>query len=182
MSSKNTKPSVKWDKWENLETGEVRHFKTTDYRAEGEIDSDFHKVFMKDFLRVMEKVGDQKIKCICYIIKSLTPDNRVTYSYRQIAARAGVSYQTVARTISALIDEDFLRRSDKELIVNPDILFKGRHGRRIKVLMDYLEAGNKQSDTAARLIYLENEIALLNKEAEKLKKELAETTPEETPI
>lgn len=173
MDSKNTKPSVKWEEWTNLETGETRHFKTTDYRSEGEIDSDFHKVFMKDFLRVMERVGGQKVKVICCIIKDLTPDNRVIYSYRQIAKRAGVSYQTTARTIENLIGEDFMRRSGKELIVNPDILFKGRHGRRIKVLMDYMEAGNEKADTAARLQKLESDIAALNEEAELLKQELA---------
>lgn len=172
MGSKNTKPSVTWDEWTNLATGEKRYFRTTDYRSEGEIDSDFHKVFMKDFLRVMEKVGGQKVKVICCMLKDMTPDNRVIYSYRQIAKRAGVSYQTTARTIDDLIAENFLRRSGKEMIVNPDILFKGRHGRRIKVLNDYMEAENEQADAAARLLKLESEIAVLTKEAERLKQEL----------
>ena len=59
-------------------------------------------------------------------------------TYRQISEKSGISLQTVTRTISALIDSDFLIRINQGAYqVNPDVIFKGSHNGRLNVLYQY---------------------------------------------
>ncbi|WP_281042441.1 replication/maintenance protein RepL [Selenomonas infelix] len=72
---------------------------------------------------------------------------------RQIADKSGISYQTVSRTLQALIDSNFLQRINQGAYrVNPDVLFKGGKNARMNVLLQYHDAaaeGDGSNDSAA---------------------------------
>lgn len=166
MSSTTTRQVPR--KYVDPATGEIYFLSPAD--STEMTDRNFHKVFMKNFLKAMGSIGNRKAEVAYFIIRNLTPDNKYRYSYRQTANLTGVSYQTVARTIRTLMDADFLRRSGKELIANPDMLFKGYHGSRQYALAEFENA--KANDKQIRLKQLEKTIAVLSREAEELSREI----------
>lgn len=142
-----------------------------------EIDSNFHKLFLRDFLHSLDIISNQKTKIAYWIIDNINANNQITYSYRQISEKTHVSYQTVASTIKALKDSDFLRQDGKILIINPDIVFKGSASRRMNVLHRYVnaESGNTDVDRDKRIKNLDSTIEKLQKQRDHLIKQVTES-------
>lgn len=153
----------------NVNTGELREMQVIE-STEDNKDFNFHKLFMRDFIRAIDIVSNKKTKICYWIIDNINKDNQLLYSYRQISEITGISYSVVAETVKALLDADFLRKHGKVLIVNPDIIFKGSAIRRANILHTYSQAerGNEQADLQVRISNLQNTIAGLNKQLEGL--------------
>lgn len=103
-------------------------------------DTGFYKVFLKEFTRCIEKIGNKKIKIFCWVVNNIGRDNRFSYTYRQIASKTNTSYSVVAETMRMLLDIDFFRKEGKVLMINPDILFKGTYRRRNVIRVQYNRA------------------------------------------
>ena len=155
----------------NASTGELLDMSVVE-TDEKDVDTNFHKLFMKDFLASLDIVSNQKTKVAFWIIDNITKDNRLLYSYRQISEQTGISYQTIAVTIKTLKDADFLREDGKTLIVNPDIIFKGTASRRQAVAHIYGQAqsGDKAIDTQKRIDNIKKTITNLQKQLAQLEK------------
>lgn len=154
----------------NTNTGELREMQVIE-STEDDKDYNFHKLFMRDFIRSIDIVSNKKTKVCYWIIDNVNKDNQLLYSYRQIAESTGISYSVVAETIKALLDADFLRKHGKILIVNPSIVFKGSASRRANILHIYntqAEKGDVQADAETRIANLKTTIAGLNKQLESL--------------
>lgn len=153
----------------NVNTGELREMQVIE-STEDNKDFNFHKLFMRDFIRAIDIVSNKKTKICYWIIDNINKDNQLLYSYRQISEITGISYSVVAETVKALLDADFLRKHGKVLIVNPDIIFKGSAIRRANILHTYSQAerGDEQADLQVRISNLQNTIAGLNKQLEGL--------------
>lgn len=89
-------------------------------------DVDFYKIYLSRFSKTLDGVMNQKMKLVLWLIRKMTLTNELKYSYREIARLSGISYQTVAETMKALIEDDFIRRNGKTLMVNPNAVFRGR--------------------------------------------------------
>ena len=89
-------------------------------------DVGFHKIYISQFSKALDGVMNQKMKLVLWLIRKMTLTNELKYSYREIAGLSGISYQTVAETMKALIEDDFIRRNGKTLMVNPNAVFRGR--------------------------------------------------------
>ena len=153
----------------NVNTGELREMQVIE-STEDNKDFNFHKLFMRDFIRAIDIVSNKKTKICYWIIDNINKDNQLLYSYRQISEITGISYSVVAETVKALLDADFLRKHGKVLIVNPDIIFKGSAIGRANILHTYSQAerGDEQADLQVRISNLQNTIAGLNKQLEGL--------------
>ena len=153
----------------NVNTGDLREMQVIE-STEDNKDFNFHKLFMRDFIRAIDIVSNKKTKICYWIIDNINKDNQLLYSYRQISEITGISYSVVAETVKALLDADFLRKHGKVLIVNPDIIFKGSAIRRANILHTYSQAerGDEQADLQVRISNLQNTIAGLNKQLEGL--------------
>lgn len=153
----------------NVNTGELREMQVIE-STEDNKDFNFHKLFMRDFIRAIDIVSNKKTKICYWIIDNINKDNQLLYSYRQISEITGISYSVIAETVKALLDADFLRKHGKVLIVNPDIIFKGSAIRRANILHTYSQAerGDEQADLQVRISNLQNTIAGLNKQLEGL--------------
>lgn len=153
----------------NVNTGELREMQVIE-STEDNKDFNFHKLFMRDFIRAIDIVSNKKTKICYWIIDNINKDNQLLYSYRQISEITGISYSVVAETVKALLDADFLRKHGKVLIVNPDIIFKGSAIRRANILHTYSQAerGDEQADLQVRISNLQNTISGLNKQLEGL--------------
>lgn len=156
----------------NYNTGELIQMQVIQEEVQDK-DAGFYKLYMRDFVRTLELVANKKEKVCYWIIDHLTKDNMLIYTYRQIAEQSGTSYDTVASTMKILLDADFLRRHNSGVyIINPDIIFKGSHSRRLDVLHTYkvCESGDKQEDAKLRLKNLDETIETLQKKRNSLAK------------
>lgn len=137
----------------------------------GEPDKDFHKLFLKRLSdEQLGTLGGKKTQVVFWVLQNLTLKNELKYSYREIAKKTGVSYQTVANTMKAMTDAKILRREGKVLIADPDIIFKGTHARRMNAKKAYL--GIATPDKARRIWHLKDRISELDYELHILKQEL----------
>lgn len=124
-------------------------------------DKDFHKVFMKPFRKALKGIKDQRLQVVLWLMENMTPFNQVLFTYQKIADGSKTSYQTVIRTIEMLEKHNFLCRTEEGLLVNPNVVFRGRYESRSKVLKTYQKA------------WTENRLAMPDKkEREKLNLEL----------
>lgn len=94
--------------------------------AKPNTDVDFYKIYLSRFSRTLDGIMNQKMKLVLWLIRKMTLKNELKYSYREIARLSGISYQTVADTIKTLIEDDFMRRNGKTLMVNPYAVFRGK--------------------------------------------------------
>lgn len=126
------------------DTGEITEMNVMSIE---ERDANFHKLWLGHILQSIDLIGNQKTKLAFWILDNLDSENKLTLTYRQIAEKSKVSYQTVHRTMQALIDSDFLVKINIGAYrVNPDVLFKGGKHNRLNVLIKYQNEKGSEDD------------------------------------
>lgn len=157
----------------NPTTGEIEEFQVTSVE---ERDFNFTKVWMKSLISTLDLVGNQKTKLAFWIIENLNKENQLIMTYRQISNKSKISLDTVTKTMSILIDTNFLKRINQGAYqVNPDILFKGTKNARLNLLTQYNQLENSEKEELTlenKLNNIKLVIEKLNKEAEKISKEI----------
>lgn len=169
MGKQQTEKKIKYvgsEKYINATTGELVEMQVTSIE---ERDYNFSKVWMKNFISALDLVGNRKSKVAYWIIDNLNKENQLALNYRQIAEATGTSYQTVALTMRALTDADFLRKVGTCYMVNPDILFKGTRNGRLNLLSQYHEADIKPMSDDEKIEALERSIYQLQRELDNLR-------------
>lgn len=124
----------------NQSTGEIKEMQVIDIE---ERDANFHKLWLGHILQAVDLIGNQKTRLAFWILDNLDSENKLTLTYRQIVEKSHFSYETVARTMRALIDANFLVQINRGAYrVNPDVLFKGGKNARMNVLLQYHQDKN----------------------------------------
>ena len=132
----------------NTQTGELEEM---DVITVEERDFNFHKLWLHNLLATVDLIGNQKVKLAFWIIDHLDSENKLIYTFRQMAEETGISLDTVSKTMKALMDCDFLRKKQNGCyIVNPDVLYKGRHQGRMNVLIKYRDTKIKTDKVEIR--------------------------------
>lgn len=160
----------------NANTGELIEMQVMSVE---ERDFNFSKVWMRSFLTTIEIVGNAKTKVAYWVIDHIDKENKLTYTYRQIAEETQMSLDTVTATMKALLGADFLRRKNQGCyIVNPNVLFKGTHNARLNVLTQYGELGKEKPEPPTpeeQLASMLDSIKVLTERATKLQDEIKKT-------
>jgi DNA-binding transcriptional ArsR family regulator len=126
------------DVWINQRTGEIIEAQTLTKEVQGDVDIGFHKLWIGHILETIEEVGNAKVKVLFWIMKNMDKSNMVRATVRQIAERSGVGEATVKRLMAALRKADVVRLEyGGRWILNPSVVFKGGHSRRMNVLIRY---------------------------------------------
>ena len=129
--------SVERGSWINRETGEIIEAETITRET---TDSGFQKIWLMHILEAIEEVGNAKIQVLFWMLKSADVNNRVHGTYEEIAKGSKVSVSTVARLMTTLQKCDIVRREYGGVwLLNPAIVFKGHHKKRMDVLIRYHE-------------------------------------------
>lgn len=101
-------------------------------------DFNFEKIWLGFILEALELIGNQKIKVLDHLLKNKNADNIVIKTQRQIAKEIGVSFRTVSITMTRLLEAGFIEKIQGGAYqISPDVIFKGSHQKRMKVLMDF---------------------------------------------
>ena len=168
----------------NASTGELLSMNVTTVE---ERDFNFSKVWMRSFLTTLELVGNAKTKVAYWVIDHINRENQLTYTYRQIAAETGISPDTVTKTMTTLLEADFLRRQNQGCyIVNPNIVFKGTRSGRLNVLTQFGEVDRQEAPEPTPEQQLQNllqTIQRLTDKANELSEQIkAKAAQEEAPL
>ena len=129
---------------------------------------------MRNFIATLDIVGNQKTKLCFWIIDHVNKQNVLIGTMRSIADESGISLETVRKTMSILLDADFLRRVQNGVyIINPDIVFKGSRTGRMNVLNQYNMSERVEMTDEEKLANLMNSINKLLKQANTLEQKIA---------
>lgn len=155
----------------NARTGELEEMQVTSIEDR---DFNFSKVWMRNFIATLDIVGNQKTKLCFWIIDHVNKQNVLIGTMRSIADESGISLETVRKTMSILLDADFLRRVQNGVyIINPDIVFKGSRTGRMNVLNQYNMSERIEMTDEEKLANLMNSINKLLKQANTLEQKIA---------
>lgn len=127
----------------NQKTGEVEEFDVINF-----IDSDlnFQKIWLGHLLTALKLIGNKKIEVLSYLLKQKDYKNTVISSQRKIATELKISTKVVNETIKSLISVDAISMVQQGVYqLNPDIIFKGKHSQRMKILLDYNQTKKEDS-------------------------------------
>jgi DNA-binding transcriptional ArsR family regulator len=126
------------DVWINQRTGEIIEAQTLSKEVKGDVDVGFHKLWIGHILETIDEVGNAKVKVLFWLMRNMDQANMVKATVRQIAERSGVGEATVKRLMAALRKADVVRLEfGGRWILNPAVVFKGGHSRRMNVLIRY---------------------------------------------
>jgi DNA-binding transcriptional ArsR family regulator len=119
----------------NAQTGEAEQFQVMSIEDR---DANFDKIWLGHILEALNELGNAKMKLLTYLLEKRHPaTNQIIKTQREIAAETGISLDTISRTLKALEEHEIIRRKTGVLFLNPDVVFKGGHNARMKVLLDY---------------------------------------------
>ena len=133
----------------NADTGEVKEFDVIEKVVK---DTNFHKVWLMDLLAVLDLIGTQKLKVLEFLFTEMrTQDNTVSVTYRYIADKTGISYQTVAITMKMLIDANLITKVRTGTYrFNPDIIIKGDSKKREGMVIKYIQERQENDITTTQ--------------------------------
>ena len=102
-----------------------------------------------DLLAVLDLIGTQKLKVLEFLFSEMrTQDNTVSVTYRYIADKTGISYQTVAITMKMLIDANLITKVRTGTYrFNPDIIIKGDSKKREGMVIKYIQEREENEPT-----------------------------------
>ena len=119
----------------NQTTGEIVEMNVVETTS---TDFNFEKIWLGHIMQALDCLGSQRIKVVTWLLENKDNDNRVIARQTDIAEGANVSKQTVTDVISTLIANDIMKMVHRGVyILNPNVIFKGNHGKRMDVLIRY---------------------------------------------
>lgn len=123
---------------QDLDTGEVMEVDQITKRALGQ--KQFWKIYLMDFLQVLGGFEYKQLDVLIYILEHTEASNNTFLgTYRNIAEKVGVSYDTVSRTITLLLNKGFLKKVQTGVYqVSPTIMMKGSEHKK-QLLLNYFD-------------------------------------------
>jgi len=133
----------------NVNTGEVKEFDVIEKVVK---DTNFHKIWLMDLLAVLDLIGTQKLKVLEFLFSEMrAQDNTVSVTYRYIADKTNISYQTVATTMKMLIDANLITKVRTGTYrFNPDIIIKGDSKKREGMVIKYIQERQENEPTTTK--------------------------------
>jgi hypothetical protein len=131
----------------NQRTGSVEEFNVIEQR---DADFNFEKLWLGHLLDSLDIIGNKKIKVMNWLLKNRDSENKIIATQRRIAQETGVSLPTVNQTIDSMVQAHAIKQIQRGvLMLNPALIFKGSHSKRMNVLLRYnqveeLEAGEEE--------------------------------------
>ena len=123
---------------QDMDTGEVMEVDQITKRALGQ--KQFWKIYLMDFLQVLGGFEYKQLDVLIYILEHTeAATNTFIGTYRYLAEKVGVSYDTVSRTITLLLGKGFLKKIQTGVYqVSPTIIMKGSEHKK-QLLLNYFD-------------------------------------------
>lgn len=119
----------------DLSTGEI--LDTSNFVIE-DCDFNFEKAWILHLADIFNLIGNKSIQILSYFFENKNGDNLVFCTQRGIAKSLDVSQMTVNTVIQELKEANIISMPQQGVYrVNPDLIFKGGHKKRMNVLFQY---------------------------------------------
>ena len=126
------------DVWINQRTGEIIEAQTLSKEVTGDVDVGFEKLWVGHILEAVQEVGNAKMQVLFWLIRNKDKNNMVKATLDDIAEKTEVSRRTVASLMTALRKANVVQLEyGGRWMLNPAVVFKGGHSRRMNVLIRY---------------------------------------------
>lgn len=120
----------------NPKTQELEVFDV--FQNSKETDFNFHKVWVKDLVELLELIGGKKVKVFNHLLLKMNSDNIFIGTIRAIAEKLKLSKETVSSSLKLLKDAGHIKMlQDGVYMINPDLILKGNSAKRQKLRADY---------------------------------------------
>lgn len=138
----------------NTLTQEVEEFSVIEQYDQ---DFNFNKIWLGHILDSLELIGNKKIVVLNWLLNNKNKENLVIGTQRKIAKSANVSLPVVSETIQLLVKSNFIKPiQDGVYLINPDVIFKGKHSKRMNILLRYRAIDEIEADNTKELPNLLN--------------------------
>lgn len=142
--TKKTTRVVGTQEYLNTTTGQIEEFQVVEV---SERDANFQKIWLGHILSAIDEISNAKMKLLFFLLKEAVKlDNIIPMTTDEISQQSGVSKATVVRTLQVLEKHDIVKRKTGVVMLNPNVAFKGRHGKRMNVLMKYYNLPEANAD------------------------------------
>jgi len=120
---------------QDLETGEVLDTQLVE-KTVGDVG--FHKIWLHEILDLVDEVGNAKMVVLMWLLSHADAQNKIFATGREIAEGAGTSPRTVTALMAKLQEANIITKVRYSVWrLNPDVIFKGDHNKRMAVLIRY---------------------------------------------
>lgn len=132
------------EQYVNTRTGELVDCQVAQI---GEVDTNFHKFWLKNLLFAIDEISNQKTKVALYIFDNVDyANNTLIMTGSEIIKNTGISRATVFETLKILEKHDIIRRKLGAIFLNPNVLFKGGTAKRRAVMLKYTKINLDQKE------------------------------------
>jgi len=122
----------------NPKTQELEVFDV--FQNSKETDFNFHKVWVKDLVELLELIGGQKVKVFNHLLLKMNSDNVFIGTIRAIAEKLKLSKETVSSSLKLLKDAGHIKMlQDGVYMINPDLILKGNSSKRQKLRATFFD-------------------------------------------
>jgi len=119
----------------NRETGELIDAEVVELKQG---DADFQKIWVAQILAAAEELSSSRLKLVMYLVaESSKNQNMIDVTIRDLASLLKMSPTTVTKTLKTLEKKNIITRRRGFIFVNPDIVYKGTHHKRMNILFRY---------------------------------------------
>jgi DNA-binding transcriptional regulator YhcF (GntR family) len=128
----------------NQSTGEIEEFNVI--KSE-DSDFDFDKLWTAQILLAIDEFGNQKTKLLMHLIKIRErSNNAVIRTVMELANETGMNKNTVSATLKILQKHRIITRKTGVIFISPEVVYRGSHSNRMRVLIDYRSTQKNQND------------------------------------
>lgn len=86
------------------------------------------KVYTKQLARMLDVLGDEKMKVISFLLRKKDQYNGVSATMKEISEATGVSMKTVSRVMKKMQEHDYLHKvRNGKWRLSPRIICNGKH-------------------------------------------------------
>lgn len=103
------------------------------------------RVYPKQLARMLDMMGDERIKVISFLIRRKDHLNTIVATMREISDKTGVSLKTVSRVMKKMQEEDYIHKvRNGKWRFSPRIICNGDHRLAMATINYYDELDGKQ--------------------------------------
>jgi DNA-binding transcriptional ArsR family regulator len=116
-------------------------------------DAGFHKIWLHQILELVEEAGNAKMRVLMWLLSKTDAQNQIWATFDEIATATDTGRRTVARLMAALREANVITETRRSVWrLNPDVIFKGDHQKRMAVLIKYRDErqGDLSEDSKER--------------------------------
>lgn len=106
----------------------------------------FEIVYTADLFDIVDKLGNQKMQVLKYLLENKDGNNCLNMTNTQLAKAIGCSRPTVIDTLKIMADADLIKRENSVIMVSPNLMIKGNQQREAYLVRKYEEITQESYD------------------------------------